>query len=291
MGIFNRKNGEHDRSQFEFEDSFAKPSSTPQPPKSQGQNHRPNSPEPEKRSPAPPQNPIAQKPAPSPAARSPGKMESTSFETKVQNQANMKTTAQEDKKVNMKPEPSTKPSLAYSIEDAIVLMRELPSDQREMVVSIVQKTLSSANIDVGDIIKDASNKLAKLSSRKELLATEIADLQKGISQREEEITKISKDVEETQAVKDSFEAKINPKKAIENKVKESLANSVESNSPQIQMSDKSAPATEVKPVGKPTPEPSVAPSQLNLDAGLAKHPKEDQEAPATPESQNHDNAS
>ena len=208
MGIFNRKNGEHDRSQFEFEDSFAKPEAgktgAPVPPRSTVPETRQQT-TPQPRSPGPPHNPAQktrsnQQPEPSQTA----KARDTAMKPNVKEEASVSP-------------PKNNPVMSYSIEDAIVLMRELPSDQREMVVSIVQKTLSSANIDVGDIIRDANNKLRKLGTRKELLTAEIADLQKGISQREEEITTITKDVEETQTVKDSFEAKINPKKAIEKK--------------------------------------------------------------------------
>ncbi len=93
----------------------------------------------------------------------------------------------------------------YSIEDAIKLMRELPEEQRMMVVSIVQKTLSSANIDVADIIEDASRKLARLEARSKQLNKEIEELEQGISQRRDEISKIEQDASETASVKSSFE--------------------------------------------------------------------------------------
>lgn len=93
----------------------------------------------------------------------------------------------------------------YSIEDAIKLMRELPNDQREIVVSIVQKTLSSANISVEDIIDDASRKLNRLGSRTKQLSAEIEELEAGITERQSEIEKITKDTNETESVKSSFE--------------------------------------------------------------------------------------
>lgn len=162
MSIFKRKTGEQDRSQFEFEDSFAKPErkanmNAPVPPMHQ----RPNM--------QPPQQPMASTAA-AQGARPP------------------------------------KRRAGYSIEDAIVLMRELPSDQRDMVVSIVQKTLSSANISVEDIMDDAARKLNRLGTRKAQLNQEISELEAGIKERQEEIEKITSDAEETEAVKISFEA-------------------------------------------------------------------------------------
>jgi chromosome segregation ATPase len=93
----------------------------------------------------------------------------------------------------------------YSIEDAIKLMRELPADQRQMVVSIVERTLSSARINVKDIVDDASRKLSRLDTRSKQLAKEIAELEAGIAQRRSEIQKIDADVNETETVKQSFE--------------------------------------------------------------------------------------
>ncbi len=158
MSIFKKKTVEQDRSQFEFEDSFAKSehsvnSNTPVPPMQQRQ-------------------PMQGQP-PSPAA------------------------AQASR---------TKRRISYSIEDAILLMRELPSDQRDMVVSIVQKTLSSANISVADILDDAARKLNRLGTRKSQLNKEIAELEAGIKERQSEIEKITIDSEETETVKVSFEA-------------------------------------------------------------------------------------
>jgi len=93
----------------------------------------------------------------------------------------------------------------YNIEDAIKLMRDLPKDQRQMVVSIVQKTLSSANINVTEIIDDAARKLSRLDSRSKQLGQEIEELEAGIVQRRNEIQAISQDTKETMVVKSSFE--------------------------------------------------------------------------------------
>lgn len=101
---------------------------------------------------------------------------------------------------------------AYSIEDAILLMRELPEDQRAMVVSIVRKTLSSAQIDVADIIEDAGRKLARLEARSKQLNKEIEELELGITQRKAEINKIEEDASETASVKSSFESAAETKK-------------------------------------------------------------------------------
>ncbi|MFW7380894.1 MAG: hypothetical protein ACOH5I_18910 [Oligoflexus sp.] len=100
---------------------------------------------------------------------------------------------------------SAKRRHGYSIEDAIKLMRDLPKDQRQMVVTIVQKTLSSANINVNDIIEDAGRKLSRLDTRQRQLNKEIEELEAGIAHRRQEIQVISHDSQETQLVKASFE--------------------------------------------------------------------------------------
>ncbi|SMF56482.1 hypothetical protein [Pseudobacteriovorax antillogorgiicola] len=156
MGIFNRN---QDRSQFEFEDSFAKKDQRPEsgPPPVGGQGSNPTS------------------------------------------------SRQPPNTGNMAANRAKRAKITYSIEDAIKLMRELPSDQREMVVSIVQKTLSSANISVNDIIEDASRKLNRLGTRTKQLSKEIEELEAGIAERRTEIEKITIDTEETETVKISFE--------------------------------------------------------------------------------------
>jgi len=69
----------------------------------------------------------------------------------------------------------TKPnSSAYGIEDAIKLMRQLPNVDSEILITVVNKTLESANIKVSEIIADAENKEVNIEERNNRLSSRIA---------------------------------------------------------------------------------------------------------------------
>ncbi|MGD8567774.1 MAG: hypothetical protein PVJ39_06780, partial [Gammaproteobacteria bacterium] len=76
----------------------------------------------------------------------------------------------------------------YSIDQAVALMRDLPDDQSDIVVSVVTKTLQSANINVTKIIDEARNKEGALESDIEKLNADIESLQAEIANRKEQIT-------------------------------------------------------------------------------------------------------
>ena|GEM_PF-3115910 len=100
--------------------------------------------------------------------------------------------------------PAPKPS--YGIEDAIRLMRELPDNKKEMVITIVQKTLISAKINVHSIVEDAVRKIDRLEKKNDKLGQEVRELEEAILQRKMEIEKNGRDIEETIEVKQSFES-------------------------------------------------------------------------------------
>ncbi len=100
--------------------------------------------------------------------------------------------------------PAPKPS--YGIEDAIRLMRELPDSKKEMVITIVQKTLISAKINVHSIVDDAVRKIDRLEKKNDKLGQEVRELEEAILQRKMEIEKNGRDIEETIDVKQSFES-------------------------------------------------------------------------------------
>ena len=101
-------------------------------------------------------------------------------------------------------------STSYGIEDAIQLMRELPDNKKEMVITIVQKTLVSAKINVSTILDDATRKIERLERKNEKLAQEIRELEEAILQRKLEMDHNARDVAETREVKVSFEAALRP---------------------------------------------------------------------------------
>ena len=103
---------------------------------------------------------------------------------------------------NTRPPVSTSRPLNYGIEDAIKLMRKLPSVNTEIVVSVVKTTLESTNVQVPDIIADAERKEQSIHKRTAQLEKEIAELEQKIAKRNEEIATLQTDLQETTKVKE-----------------------------------------------------------------------------------------
>lgn len=106
------------------------------------------------------------------------------------------------------PHDDDEPHPSYGIEQAILLMRALPaaSDQNvELVVAIVKTTLESLKVKVSDIIEDASRKQKDLEGRVSNLKQQIADFEKEIQTRKDEIGKLEADHAETTSVKGRLE--------------------------------------------------------------------------------------
>lgn len=95
---------------------------------------------------------------------------------------------------------------SYGIDQAIALMRDLPSDADAVVVSTVTKTLESANINVHKIIEDARQKESSLESQIDKLNDEIAALKKQIAQKKDEINVSTAVMEETRKVRQLLES-------------------------------------------------------------------------------------
>jgi len=89
----------------------------------------------------------------------------------------------------------------YGIDHVVALMRDLPDDNRDVVVAVVTKTLESANINIANIINDAANKEQLLESEIHQLKDEIKTLQAQIAEKEEKISVSTAILEETQKVK------------------------------------------------------------------------------------------
>ena len=89
----------------------------------------------------------------------------------------------------------------YGIDHVVALMRDLPNDNNEIVVSVVTKTLESANINIDNIIRDATKKERLLETEIHQLKDEIKKLQEQISEKEEKISVSSAILEETIKVK------------------------------------------------------------------------------------------
>jgi hypothetical protein len=95
------------------------------------------------------------------------------------------------------------PRPAYGIENAIQLMRQLPQSDAhvELVVTVIKTTLESLKVHVSDIIEDAVRKEKDLEGRVGNLKSAIAEFEKEIQQRRDEIAKLEADHAETTSVK------------------------------------------------------------------------------------------
>ncbi|GAB1265082.1 hypothetical protein NBRC116493_20170 [Aurantivibrio infirmus] len=93
--------------------------------------------------------------------------------------------------------PTVIKKAGYSIEDAIELMKALPRDNNDTVVTVVKKTLESTNIKVADIIDDANVKEERIRNQHKKIEGEIKSLQEQITQRNQQITELMQNLKET----------------------------------------------------------------------------------------------
>jgi hypothetical protein len=106
-------------------------------------------------------------------------------------------------------QPAAKPVVeeearpSYGIESAIQLMRQLPQDDPnvQLLVTVIKTTLESMKVHVSDIIEDAVKKEKDLEGRVSNLKSAIAEFEKEIQQRRDEIAKLEADHAETSSVK------------------------------------------------------------------------------------------
>jgi uncharacterized protein YoxC len=94
---------------------------------------------------------------------------------------------------------------SYGIEQAVRLMKSLPRDNNEVVVMVVKKTLESTDIQVQDIIEDATAKEERLRTQQKQLEAEIKRFQEEISQRSQKISELLQDLKETCDVRQRLE--------------------------------------------------------------------------------------
>lgn len=90
----------------------------------------------------------------------------------------------------------------YGIEEAIALVRTLPTEDIELVVRVVKQTLESNHIDIPKIITDASRKEDRISKTISALQLEIAHLEKEVTSRKLEVENLKTDRDETVLVKE-----------------------------------------------------------------------------------------
>jgi cell division protein FtsB len=103
------------------------------------------------------------------------------------------------------PEDDDYPLVDYGIDKAIELMRSLPQENVELVVTVVKTTLESLNVKLGVIIKDATRKQENIQSRIKVLKSEIAEYEQEIATRKQEIDNLETDFKETSTVKERLQ--------------------------------------------------------------------------------------
>jgi hypothetical protein len=105
------------------------------------------------------------------------------------------------------PPPQTKPKSPYSVQDAIALMRKLPSDPASLplVVQVVRSTLASMNVRVEDIVDDATQRQKGIEDRIIKIRAAISDLEKEIATRRHEIAEAEADLAETVSVRERLQ--------------------------------------------------------------------------------------
>ena len=104
------------------------------------------------------------------------------------------------------PPAAAPPRRAYGIGDAIMLMRSLPVDQNvDLVVQVIRATLASMNVKVQDIIEDARRKEQAIESGIQELHGKVAQLERELEARRQEIVGLEVDLKETNAVKERLQ--------------------------------------------------------------------------------------
>ncbi|HEY5603872.1 MAG TPA: hypothetical protein VIM41_12250 [Gammaproteobacteria bacterium] len=93
----------------------------------------------------------------------------------------------------------------YGIDHAMALMRGLPNENSNVIISVVTKTLESANINVSNIIEDAKTKEGALHAQIKHLNEEITALETQIAAKKEQIHITTAILEETCKVREMLE--------------------------------------------------------------------------------------
>jgi hypothetical protein len=92
---------------------------------------------------------------------------------------------------------------AFSIADAIQLMRSLPADPNiDLVVRVVRVTLGAVNVSIEEIMEDARRKEKRIQNAIAVLESEVADLEKQVYTRRCDIAAHQADLQETANVRE-----------------------------------------------------------------------------------------
>lgn len=96
-------------------------------------------------------------------------------------------------------------NVAYGIEDAIELMRQLPQEHADLVMTVVKKTLESTHVNINDIIADADHRESHIEHNNAALLSEIEALKTEIEARQARITELNHVLQETSHVREQLQ--------------------------------------------------------------------------------------
>lgn len=155
--------------------------------------------------------------------------------------------------------PARKAAPNYTIEDAIALMQSLPKGDAELIVTVVQQTLESLDVVVGDIITDAETKEKRLNNRHEQLKGDIQSLQAKIEDRNQQIETLLHQLKDITNVKQQLQTsqKSNPPKPAAQKATTQAATASKA-------AMTKTPLTSPASTSAPTDKTSAAPPKISI---------------------------
>ena len=105
------------------------------------------------------------------------------------------------------PSPSTEPARpAYTIDDAIRLMRSLPLEENEdVVVRVVRSVWATMRVSVQDMVRDADVKTEKLKGKLEALTAELEVFEAKVATHREQIHGLQAELRETVSTRERLE--------------------------------------------------------------------------------------
>lgn len=102
-------------------------------------------------------------------------------------------------------EVRAKPTGKYSIEDAIELVRRLPTEPDENTMNVICQTLESAKVKTTDILQDAQHKEQRIRRQHRSVEQEIERLQTEVNERQNQLGRLADSLEELLSIKARFE--------------------------------------------------------------------------------------
>lgn len=157
-----------------------------------------------------------------------------------------------------------KPRPAYSIDDAMALMRSLPLEQnQDIVVRVVRSVWTTMRVSVGEIIADADRREKDLSAKASTLAEQVRELEAQVATRREQMRLLESELREVTVTRELLAHADAPEQA-----EESIEGLEEPRAaePPPMPSSMRARITREEPVADPSAQPTVLLSNNRLTA-------------------------